>query len=1114
MTDPFRADIQRALEGRLDQNLFEECACSVLRDEWPSLVPVPGGDDAGVDGLIATPDEPTISLVCTTSRGGALNNLRKNLTSHKESGGRVQRFIFATPRALSPRQCRNLRRQAEELGVQLLEIYHQQAFVDRLYHNPEWRKHLLGLSGAPNALSEYPRFWRPMVGIPLIGRSADLKALTAAVGDLVVEGQPGVGKTFVLQELVREGWGFFAVDDDRERLADAVRKLEPSRVIVDDAHFALEELANLLQLRQGIGADFSVVATTWPGRRSEVERILGTSTGVVLEPLPRDDILRVVTEVGVAGPTDLQRRIVDQALGRPGLAATLAQLCLRGNVTEVATGEALMKDTLSAYRRTIGERSAAVLGLLALSGDSGIGLQTVSDVLRLDLATVTAIVRDLASAGTIDEAASGHIRVQPEALRYALVRETFFEGPGRLDVRATLKAFPEPTSAVRPLVGAAQLDARVDRSLLEELLDGSSDCRAFAWYATLGHREVRYALEHAERCRTEVAAAALGSDSAPEPALHALMALSIGDSRPRHSHPEHPMRMIQDYVLAPTNTMARRRMVRRAVATWLDQGGNPEVALEALSYALRPGVHFVETDPGRGMTVTIHEGPLPLEDLRQLAQLWDPYVELVANGAPLGFALVLEALRDWCYPGRITMGRGVPEEWLRFAKRQAARVVRELAARLHDRPGLRAALRRLNAQAGLRVRIDEDREFRILFPVEDFRDWRAAEARLQRSTRRLAAEWAELPPAAVAERLVRYEREAALASITWPRQTSELCQILAEATDRPLQYLTALHEHNAPLDLIHPFFAVLVQQRCDSWEQLIDDFLDDDRVRPVAVDVCLTASVGKRLTERAVGLCDSRFTNRLPFFPKERLNPDAHRPLLEHPDIDVAQAAVIALRPAPGEDTSDDLGKSWEAALVRCPADDHWYAGILKHRPDLLVRWVLAGDERLASDRSSYERLPEAMLPLIGSLEIDARIDLLQRITPHGFNPWLDQVVAAAVGEDERAMRALLSRLDLSNHHRAALAGLPDERWFERAVIMFDAGWAPEKIVASCIPTMSRWGGDESAHWNEYVEAFAPFVEDRDPRRAAIAMAGFDCYRSLVEKATEQERREAVHGLK
>jgi len=51
--DPFYRDIVDRLDARLDPDLFEQCATDLLRDEWPSLVPVRGGTDAGMDGAIA-----------------------------------------------------------------------------------------------------------------------------------------------------------------------------------------------------------------------------------------------------------------------------------------------------------------------------------------------------------------------------------------------------------------------------------------------------------------------------------------------------------------------------------------------------------------------------------------------------------------------------------------------------------------------------------------------------------------------------------------------------------------------------------------------------------------------------------------------------------------------------------------------------------------------------------------------------------------------------------------------------------------------------------------------------------------------------------------------------
>jgi hypothetical protein len=192
--DQLRADIRSALGGHVDPDLFEECACALLRDDgWLGLVPIPGGNDAGLDGRAASPSEPPVGLVATTSRD-ALRNLTSSLKRHRETGGAIRRVLFATTGTLSAPRERSLHERAAVLGFTLLNVYQQQAFVDRLYQRHEWRKQLLGLSGAPEALSEYPRVWRPVLRTPLIGRDDDLKRLRSMRGDFVVEGQPGAAR--------------------------------------------------------------------------------------------------------------------------------------------------------------------------------------------------------------------------------------------------------------------------------------------------------------------------------------------------------------------------------------------------------------------------------------------------------------------------------------------------------------------------------------------------------------------------------------------------------------------------------------------------------------------------------------------------------------------------------------------------------------------------------------------------------------------------------------------------------------------------------------------------------------------------------------------------------
>jgi hypothetical protein len=48
--DPFYRQIIEKLQGTLDPDLFEDCAADLLRAVYPTLVPIRGGTDAGMDG--------------------------------------------------------------------------------------------------------------------------------------------------------------------------------------------------------------------------------------------------------------------------------------------------------------------------------------------------------------------------------------------------------------------------------------------------------------------------------------------------------------------------------------------------------------------------------------------------------------------------------------------------------------------------------------------------------------------------------------------------------------------------------------------------------------------------------------------------------------------------------------------------------------------------------------------------------------------------------------------------------------------------------------------------------------------------------------------------------
>ena len=188
-------------------------------------------------------------------------------------------------------------------------------------------------------------------------RDDDLERLRDASGDVVLVGKPGVGKTFLLERLASEGWCLFDAGWGVDALEDAIRKMSPERIVIDDAHLDEARIRAIRHLRREMDTNFGIVAVTWPAQADAVAGLLEDATRIDIEELERDQILRIVKEAGVVAPSELQRLIVDQAHGRAGLAVTLAQACIAGHADEVATGEALLKDLVGWYQRTLGEAS-------------------------------------------------------------------------------------------------------------------------------------------------------------------------------------------------------------------------------------------------------------------------------------------------------------------------------------------------------------------------------------------------------------------------------------------------------------------------------------------------------------------------------------------------------------------------------------------------------------------------------------------------------------------------------------------------------------------------------------------------------------------------------------
>src|SRR5687768_15938039 len=127
--DPFYKDIIDGLNGRLDPDIFERCAGALLRTIYPTIVPIRGGCDSGMDGAIADGQGLAFPLVCTTQRS-VITNLTKSLESYIADGGQRRNVVLATSQELTPRRRKNLEKAAGRLGFTLVQVHSQASIAD------------------------------------------------------------------------------------------------------------------------------------------------------------------------------------------------------------------------------------------------------------------------------------------------------------------------------------------------------------------------------------------------------------------------------------------------------------------------------------------------------------------------------------------------------------------------------------------------------------------------------------------------------------------------------------------------------------------------------------------------------------------------------------------------------------------------------------------------------------------------------------------------------------------------------------------------------------------------------------------------------------------------
>ncbi len=1014
--DPLYRSIEKGLDERLDPVLFERCAVELLREVYPGIVPVAGGDDGGMDGAISTgPGEP-VPLVTTTGKD-VLGNLKGSLESYLRVRGRAREAVLATSQALRGRRRRNLVKRARELGFTLRNIHDRDDFVGRLYRNPACRKQLLGLTGDLPALSALPDGAGFRLTLDLVGREREMDWLRRTSGDVVVVGQPGVGKTALLEALAREGSGLFPIvtrtvgaivvnTGDMRRIADAYRAQQPPRIFIDDAHLTDTLIPSLTRLRDEIGADFDIVATTWPSYEAEVRRELHCPSDRVLRVrgLDRRTASGIVRQLNAGFSDDWVGEILDQSVDdepsddprtaeyhagghvRPGLAVTLARYADQGDIDGLVTGRILLSE-LRRDARLAGPQLDH-LALFALGGGAGMRLAAVAQALDAAETNVRQTLLEVSGTGFLRDIQGGAAAVHPRHLRHALVKRTFFSGASSLALEPAIERVEDAAACTATLIDVLAREGpalgQETRGRLHDLIQvqletqdspyaGSTLWSSYAW---TGAEAATWILEKHPDRTVLISGAALRH--APGRFAGGIIARAL----------EHPQesdaltKSIRAWVLAgrPSGDAVERRecVVRalneRTAGVDLDQAGR-EVAAKLLATTFSLSFEEWRDDPIEILKGSIRFGPLPASDVRKIGGLWASALPVFRGLGRSGVSCARNVVHDWL------VGPGVGDdldETRVAAREQVQRIVPAVLDLAGSEPGILLWAHRLADEHRLAVRPPAvgDPILLRLFPNPaelDLREW--SRDHIDATALELARKWRHEGPEAGVARLIHYARQRELMGHHYPDALERVPLHLAQYVGDPGAWLEELVHRDAPPGWVGPFLeaaAVIPATSERAWEAVAGD----DRYAGPCVHVGLRitglpAAIVDLVMRQVGGWTEDMLSLTIDWNAVAR---DWKHRLLRHPEATVRGAAAGGIWEANGRrGPGGRLGPAWEDAIVSW-RNGRLMSKILRADRGIALAWILA-EARASSVRRRRRFDSDSDPPEPSAAEWKARLE-------------------------------------------------------------------------------------------------------------------------------------------
>lgn len=1116
--DDLHNSILQALEGKLNPELFEQCAVDLIGQEIGGVVLVGGVKDGGVDGAVwdKKGGEP-IPLIVTTAKD-ILSNLKKNLNTLKKNHLAIKQVMFATSRRVTSSMRRKLSKETKNRGITLTQIYDHSWFASKLYRSPNWCQKLLGLTGQPRALSPYPISPRRRLNNEIFGRELEIQWLLNHKSDCVIEGIPGSGKTFLLETLVAQGNALFLTEWNWQQIARDLRKLKPDAIIVDDAHICIEKISKLDQLRHEVHAlNVRIIASSWPSGTKEIvnELRLLDEDKLTLKLIDADTMVNIIRSVGLDGPDELISTIKRQAEGRPGLAVTLTDTCLKGKNSDfhkVLSGELLLDQIFRGYEKSLGvDNPKILLTPFALGGKYGILPTHVANYFNCSNLEIKKNLVKLGTTGIIYEHFNGAISVVPESLRSVLVYQAICNQTPKFDYECLLHQVVSPFDFVEVLIDARAKGAWIPN--LKVYLETINIVPLWTRYAMIGPRQAEYVIKKHPELILSVA----------QPALHHLPEMAIPLLLDRVNMREISQLEAEDEATSilkvwvkrvlpeQDNALARRKILFQTAIKLNQENNNIGVSVRAMLIALSPKFDHSSIDPGSGTKLTNTRGVLRNQDLCELTKFWPTIFELLQKSEGWSWTELFKFVSDWinadAYFNLSNETRKLMQE---FSKKMVLDLI-DIAKDLffvRRRLLSLADLLNLEVEAGQKL----DWELEQLFPKFDKSNWK--KVHMDEKDIKLAQYWRKKQPEDLAIFLDRVRKESThLGNMVLP---SFFLEHLARCVKSSLDYAKTLVMHELPNEFVRPFARIASNRSEIGWDEFAESCIESNQYRQIGVEMTLTNTASTSELVRGAILCAEEFEDRVGLICATN---DLPRKTLyelfrtDNPSLAIS-AAIGHWCAVETNELTNYRGSEWKQAILRSACNWEGNIGDQYNLERILLRNLELAENWLCNLVKSNEfvslELTRMVNLIIDHLNVNQRCKILKSInTSFRDSNFVQQIV----GHELSLYRILLSLNHLEHLQLAPLNDPEEQVWPQKAILALDANFSDDEIISAIGHNTVCTFDQPSERLKTIRKQLELLLLNPEVRLRRLGARGVEIYDSEIERQQNLEYHQAILGF-